>query len=344
MPPKAAFYKANSIIYFKGDEGDKVFILNSGKVSLTYDDIETGQEIRDLVKVGEFFGVKSALGRFRREETALVLADCQVVAFSAEEFEALVIKNIPLILKMLRVFSNQLRHIQNQVQTLLGAEEHINAEKGLFSIGEYYLRNKAYTQSTYAFKRYLVYYPSGAMANQALKNIEVSEAYLSRYGAGKGPDVEAPKGEAKAEGKAEGKAAPQAAVKAQASDAEQRYYRAVSLISQEKYEDALKEFKAIIAAGPDEEYLSKSQYESGRCLFYLKQYDKAINLFTQWVQRYPKHPDLKDALYFVGTSYYNLSDKTKAAGIFKKILTMTPESESIYQKAKKLLKQIEGAS
>ena len=55
-----------------------------------------------------------------------------------------------------------------------------------------------------------------------------------------------------------------------------------------------------------------------------------------------KLPDLRDALYFVGTSYYNMNDKTKAAGIFKKILTMTPESESIYQKTRKLLKQIEG--
>jgi TolA-binding protein len=345
VPPKAGFYKANSIIYFKGDEGDKVFVLNSGKVSLTYEDIETGQEIRDLVKLGEFFGVKSALGRFGREETALVLADCQVLAFSADEFEQLVSKNIPLILKMLKVFSNQLRRIQKQVQTLLGAEEHINAEKGLFSIADYYLRNKAYAQATYAFKRYLVYYPSGAMANQALKNIEVSEAYLTRYGAGKGPEAGAAKaeGKGKLDGKGEDKGEPQAAVKGQASDSEQRYYRAVSLISQEKYEAALKDLKALIAEGPDEEYLSKAQYESGRCLFYLKQYDKTINLYTQWVQRYPKHPDLKDALYFIGTSYYNMADKTKAAAIFKKILTMTPESESIYQKTKKLLKQIEGA-
>jgi CRP-like cAMP-binding protein len=335
VPPKAAFYKANSIIYFKGDEGDKVFILNSGQVSLTYEDIETGQEMRNLVKVGEFFGVKSALGRFRREETALVLADCQVVAFSADEFDLLVLKNIPLILKMLKVYSNQLRRIQNQVQTMLGAEEHIDAAKGLFSIGDYYLRNKAYPQATYAFKRYLVFYPSGAAATQALKNIEVAEAYLTRYGPGKGPDAQAAAGPA-------AKAEPQEAVKAPVSDAEQRYYRAVSLISQEKYEDALKEFKGLIAAGPDEEYLSKAQYESGRCLFYLKQYDKAIGLFTQWVQKYPKHPDLRDALYFVGTSYYNMNDKTKAAGIFEKILTMTPESESIYQKTRKLLKQIEG--
>ena len=71
MSPKSVFYKANSIIYFLGDMGDKVYILNSGKVSLNYEDIETGQEIHDLVKTGEFFGVKSALGRFFREETAV---------------------------------------------------------------------------------------------------------------------------------------------------------------------------------------------------------------------------------------------------------------------------------
>ncbi len=343
MPPKAGFYKANSIIYFKGDPGDKVFILNSGKISLNYEDIETGQEIHDLVKVGEFFGVKSALGRYGREETALVLADCQVVAFSGDEFELLVIKNIPLILKMLKVFSNQLRRIQKQVQTLLGAEEHVNNEKGLFSIGDYYLRNKAYSQATYAFKRYLVYFPSGSMANQALKNIEVSEAYLSRYGQGKGPDAGAAAAPAKTEARpSEAPLKPVAATGA--SDAEQRYYRAVSLISQEKYEDALKEFKNLVSEISDEEYLSKSQYEMGRCLFYLKQYDKAIGLFTQWVQKYPKHPDLKDALYFVGTSYYNMSDKVKAGAIFKKVLSMTPESDQIYQKTRKLLKQIEGAS
>ncbi|HEQ72165.1 MAG TPA: cyclic nucleotide-binding domain-containing protein [Spirochaetia bacterium] len=338
MSPKAVFYKANSVIYFKGDESDKVFILNSGRLSLNYEDIETGQEIHDLVKVGEFFGVKSALGRYRREETAIVLTDCQVVAFSAEEFEQLVLKNIPLIVKMLKVFSNQLRRIQKQVQTLLGAEEHANEEKGLFSIGEYYLRHNTYSQAIYAFKRYLVYYPSGPNAKEALKNIEVAEAALQKYGPGKGPTAPPP-GPAAGAGQPVSK--PQAAQAV--SGSEQRYYRAVSLISQEKYEEALKVLTSIANETADEEYRSKAQYESGRCLFYLKQYDKAINLFTGWIQKYPKHPDMRDALYFVGTAYYNMKDRTKAAAILKKILSMTPESETLYQKARKLLKQIEGA-
>jgi CRP-like cAMP-binding protein len=340
VSPKAAFYKANSVIYFKGDESDKVFILNSGRVSLNYEDIETGQEIRDLVKVGEFFGVKSAFGRYGREETAIVLADCQVVAFSSDEFEGLVVKNIPLVLKMLKVFSNQLRRIQKQVQILLGAEEHVNAERGFFSIGDYYLKNKVYSQAMYAFKRYLVYHPSGAMANQALKNIEIAETYLQKYGQGKGPDTVETKPSANQE-KVEQEAVKPVATAA-SSDSEQRYYKAVSFISQEKYEEALKVLKELVSQTADGEYLAKSQYEMGRCLFFLKQFDKAITLFTGWISKYPKHPDLKDALYFVGTSYFNINDKPKAGAILKKILTMAPESEAVYQKAKKLLKQIEG--
>jgi CRP-like cAMP-binding protein len=336
VSPKSVFYKANSIIYFQGDIGDKVFILNSGKVSLNYEDIETGQEIHDLVKTGEFFGVKSALGRFRREETAVVLADSSVVGFSVPEFEQLVGQHSRVVLKMLKVFSNQLRRIQKQVQNLIHAEEHINPEKGLFSIGEYYLNGKAYDQAIYAFKRYLVYYPSGAQASEAIKNIETAEGYLNKYGQGKGPDLAPPAAHPAAEPR------PQATGAGELSDVAQTYYKAVSLISQEKYEDAYNEFKNIINSSHDEEYISKSQYEMGRCLLYMKRFDNCIRLFTTWIQKYPKHPDLKDALFFIAGSYEAMNNADKAISIYKKVIALTPESESLYAKARKALRKLEG--
>ena len=61
--PKPLQYRAGSLIYFQGDPADKVFILQAGRVNLVYQDIETGQDVHDLVQPGEFFGVKSALGR-----------------------------------------------------------------------------------------------------------------------------------------------------------------------------------------------------------------------------------------------------------------------------------------
>ncbi len=142
--PKAVQYRANSIIYFKGDQSERIFLLNPGKVSLSYVDIETGQEVRDLIKTGEFFGVKSALGHYMREETAVVLQDSTVMVILRPEFEQLATKNTRIITKMLKVFSNQLRRIHRQVQNLMVSDEQVNPETGLYKIGEYYMKNKRY--------------------------------------------------------------------------------------------------------------------------------------------------------------------------------------------------------
>ena len=165
---------------------ERVFILKSGKVVLNYTDIETGQDVHDLITTGEFFGVKSALGRYPREETALVLQDAGVIAFSVPEFEQLAMKNTRIILKMLKVFSNQLRRIHRQVQNLLFSEEQTDPETGLYKIGEYYLHIKHYSQALYAYKQYLVYYPTGAYAQDVAKKIQLAEKNLRQFGDGQG--------------------------------------------------------------------------------------------------------------------------------------------------------------
>ena len=87
--PKAVKYTKGSIIYFSGDKDDRVFILQSGIVILTTHDIESNSQITEQVKTGEFFGVKSALGHFPREETATVLTDSIVITMNVAEFETL---------------------------------------------------------------------------------------------------------------------------------------------------------------------------------------------------------------------------------------------------------------
>ena len=112
--PKAMQYTKGSIIYFEGDHDERIFIMQSGSVLLTSTDIESGQPVSEQVKNGEFFGVKSALGHFAREETATCLVPTVAVALTVQEFEILFSNNKPLIMKMLRVFSNQLRNIHKK--------------------------------------------------------------------------------------------------------------------------------------------------------------------------------------------------------------------------------------
>jgi TolA-binding protein len=230
---------------------------------------------------------------------------------------------------MLKVFSNQLRRIHKQVETLLVGDEQINPETGLYKIGEYYMKNKRYAQALHAYKRYLVYYPSGAFAADVTTKIVSAEEFLSRYGSGEPP------------ASAAAPAAPPEA-KADASDLAQQYYNAVSLVSQEKYMEAFKAFKKIIDGGADAEYSTKAEFEMAKCLFYLKQFDSCIKSFTAIVQKFPKHPEMKDAIFFVARSYEEKGDKAKAAGLFKKILTMGTDEDPVIRKVKKALRALEG--
>ncbi|MGA2479521.1 MAG: tetratricopeptide repeat protein [Spirochaetia bacterium] len=344
MSPKAVQYRANSIIYFKGDQSDRIFLLNSGKVSLSYVDIETGQEVRDLIKVGEFFGVKSALGRYMREETAIVLQDAAAMVFSVPEFEVLASKNTRIITKMLKVFSNQLRRIHRQVQNLMVSDEQVNPETGLYKIGEYYMKNKRYGQALHAYKRYLVYYPSGSYASEVTNKVQQAEEFVSRYGSG-APSGPAPSAQPAAAGRAAASApAPAASAPSEGERSEQaqQFYNAVSLISQEKYMEAFKAFKKILEGGPDPEYTSKIEFEMAKCLFYLKQYDNCIRSFSAIVQKFPKHPEMKDALFFIARSYEEKGDKAKAGGLFKKIITMGTDDDPVVRKVKKALRTLEG--
>jgi CRP-like cAMP-binding protein len=180
--PKPFQFNNGALIYYAGEEANKIYILQSGKVSLVYTDIETGDNIRSPVQPGEFFGVKSALGRFPREENAIAMANnTAVMAFTIPEFEALAMSNTRIIFKMLKVFSNQLRRVHAQVASLTKSEN-VEPDQGLFSLGEKYLKNKRYAHAKYIFNRYLIHYPTGAHAKQAVKNLQHAETALAKGG------------------------------------------------------------------------------------------------------------------------------------------------------------------
>lgn len=356
--PKAGSYRSNSVIYFQGDIADKVFVLQSGKVSLNYNDIETGKLIREVIQTGEFFGVKSALGRYPREENAVVLEDANVLAFTVPEFEVFTTSNTRIILKMLKVFSNQLRLIHKQVENLMSNPSALNAETGLYRTGEYYLKNRMYSQARYVLGRYLTYYPSGKMSEQAGRYLEAAETALSRYGDGKGPSpvlssasVSDDKSRAynavSASAPAITPAAPSdfsPSAGGSLSDTAKDYYNAVSLFSQEKYKEAFSAFKTIVESGDSSEYLAKAQFDMGRCLFAIGQWDMSIKHFTGIIQSYPKHPDMADMLFIMGQSWDKKGDQGKAKAFYSKVLSMSADDDSSARiKAKKALNALGGA-
>ena len=139
--PKVVQYTKGSIIYFAGDIDDRIYILQKGLVILTSNDIETGSPVTEQVKNGEFFGVKSSMGHFPREETATALQDSVVVTMTLREFEVIFSSNKDVILKMLRVFSGQLRQIHKKTESMLKNKLETNQADGMFSVAKSFYKD-----------------------------------------------------------------------------------------------------------------------------------------------------------------------------------------------------------
>jgi len=317
--PKPAQYRSGSLIYFQGDPADKIYILQTGKVSLSYQNMESGAEVRDSVQPGEFFGVKSALGRYTREENAIALSDTTVMIFTVPEFETVAMANTRIILKMLKVFSNQMRRVHKQVSKVMAKEEQQPAD-GLFHVGEFYLKNKRFSQAKHVFSRYLTFYPSGKDAIQASKNLEIAENSIARFGDGKGPG---------------GSSGSSSQISGASSKA---YSDAVSLISQGKYQEAIMAFKSIVDSNPDSEIAAKSTFEIGRCMFLLGKLEECIKFYTTMLTKHPKHPDLKESMYIIGQCNEKSGRQDQAAAFYKKILSIGgSDDDSTIIKAKRAL-------
>jgi CRP-like cAMP-binding protein len=313
--PKSFQFRSGAVIYFQGDPADRVFILQNGMVSLTYQDMESGEDIHDTVQQGEFFGVKSALGRYAREENAIALKDSTAMAFSVPEFENFAMANTRIVMKMLTVFSTQLRRVHQQLSVLLKTEEQ-NPEAGLFATGEYYIKRKRFEQAKYVFGRYLTYYPSGKNIASAEANLKLAEQALAS-------------GE-----KEDGAAGPP-----DRGDASAAYRQALGLAAQEKYQQAYLIFKQITDANPESEWAAKSAMEIGRCFFTLKKFGECIQYFTGMLGKYPRHPNLREAVLFIGQSNEQLGKKEQALAFYKKVLTMGGgEGDGIAAKAKQAMK------
>ncbi|MDR2746092.1 MAG: cyclic nucleotide-binding domain-containing protein [Treponema sp.] len=314
--PKTFQFRSGAVIYFKGDPADRVFILQNGMVSLTYQDMESGNDMHDMVQQGEFFGVKSAMGRYAREENAIALKDSMVMAFSVPEFENFAAANTRIVMKMLTVFSTQLRQVHRQLSILLKTEEQ-NPEAGLFSIGEYYLKQKRFDHAKYIFGRYLIYYPSGKNIAMAEANLKLAEQSLA---AGQGAETNA------------------LPVQNSASSS---YHTALGLVSQGKYQQAYSIFKQITDTSPQSEWAAKSALEIGRCFYTLNKFEECIQYFTGMLSKYPQHPNIREAVFFVGQSNERLGRKTQARALYKKIQSMPGgERDEITVKTKQALERL----
>lgn len=186
--PKLVNFSKGSIVYFEDDKDDKIYILQSGTIILTSIDPETKITVTNQVKPGEFFGVKSALGRFPREETATVLQDSQVIALTVPEFEKNFSGNKQIIMKMLRVFSAQLRQIHKRIEQILNSTPE-SPQAGMLAVAKSLFEDEEFVSCYDVCLKYLKRFPQSPYIEHVKKLFAASQMYLEKRGM---PKYEAP--------------------------------------------------------------------------------------------------------------------------------------------------------
>ncbi len=308
--PKAVQYKPNSVIYFAGDVDDRVFLLQRGRIALTSTDIETGKQITEYIREGEFFGVKSALGHFPREESVMVITDSICLAFSTPEFEVFVQQNTRIIMKMLKVFSNQLRHIHRQIESLLESAEQTNPDDGMYSVASCFYNSQQVAAAAEVAIRYLRLFPTGKHVME-MKQIAQAKA---APGHGFGERTAAERGQPSSE-PARKTGGPVG------NDPNLALTLAEGLAGQGKWDEAYKQYHSIIEIG-DSPVLGKAYAGAGRCLYEQQEYVRCLQLLTVYVGKEPKSLQVAEVLMYMGLSYREMNQTDKAKAFFGKALSM----------------------
>jgi len=180
LGPVLRSYKAGSIIYFIDDKGSDIFVLQTGRIMLISNSLDGKTEIKEEVHKGEFFGVKSALGLYPREETAQVLTDATVLSFNIQSFEAFCMNNTRIVMQMLKVFSGQLRKVHRKVRETLGqiADQENSIE--LLKTAEYFFKQNEKEHAKYALSAFLKHYTNSEWkdrATQLLNLVNSGQSY-----------------------------------------------------------------------------------------------------------------------------------------------------------------------
>lgn len=356
--PKIRNYKSGSVIYFEGDLGSEVYVLQKGRILLTSVDIGTNEDVKEEVQRGQFFGVKSALGRYPREDTAQVLTDSSVLVFQVDDFEQLSLRNPRIVLQMLKVFSSQLRRIHRKVREFLGEDATQDSSIELLKVAEYYYRHGQNDHALHSFEIYIDNYPNGSFLDRAKgmalmikkgdpypKSMSSIEDELEKINSGM--NVSSPKNDMDLlteNANIDTLEPPPLDGLDEGESVSTHYYDGMNLYSQENYEEAIEEYKKVfeiktMKGESDRKIVEKANFDLGRAYLKAKKFKEAESQLTQFIKKYPRSENYKKAFIHIAEVYISKSDKNRASAVLQKVVGMKPV-DSDTKKAKDILAKL----
>lgn len=114
------------------------------------------------------------------------------------------------------------------------------------------------------------------------------------------------------------------------------YRRGLTLVRQGEYDRATQIFQEFLRAHPDSPLAPNAQYWIGECYYQRGQYSQAIVKLNDLRQQYPKSDRVPPALLKIGLTFLQMNNKRDARLFFQKVVNDFPSSPEAAQAREKL--------
>jgi CRP-like cAMP-binding protein len=111
-------FKKGQVLFHEGDEGDEMYIVQSGRVAIKKK-VKEGETTLATLEKGDFFGEMAILERMPRSASAEIVEDGDLIVISGEIFGDMIKANPEIAVRMLRKYSIRLRETNKQIEQIL---------------------------------------------------------------------------------------------------------------------------------------------------------------------------------------------------------------------------------
>ena len=108
----------NEILFSKGEEGDSLFLINSGWVKIVTEDSRGSEVILNQLGAGEVIGEMALLDNEPRSAGVIALSETTVLELKRDDFMEILKQQPDIALSVIRNFSSRMRYNTNYIEKI----------------------------------------------------------------------------------------------------------------------------------------------------------------------------------------------------------------------------------
>ena len=112
-------FAKGTVLFQEGDEGEDMYIIQSGKVAIKKR-VPHGETTLAVLEKGDFFGEMAILERMPRSASAEMVEEGDLIVIGSELFGDMIKNNPEIAVRMLRKYSLRLRETTRQIEIASG--------------------------------------------------------------------------------------------------------------------------------------------------------------------------------------------------------------------------------